>query len=167
MKLRLFLLALSLVLSGFQGNGQQDVSAQNRVQPNKPIPGNCEDNILNLSNAHRAAGTDGTIIAIARLGTGEQSREINNRRLHNVRVYLTEYGWHRDPATVIIAEGKRARGYGQVELYVRGILFATLATRRNQDLLVGSCEPDDIRPVKAERNLYPYLDQKPRKPMKR
>jgi hypothetical protein len=142
------------------------------AQTTSPVPevilGTCEDNVSFLSNGHHLAGADGTIIAIARLGDGEKNREQNRRRLHNVRVYLTEFGWHRQPSTVITAEGDRIKGYGRVELYVRGVLFAVLQVRRNHDLLVGSCEPDDIRPVKAERNLYPYLDQKVRKPpMKR
>jgi hypothetical protein len=124
----------------------------------KPYP--CEYNISTLSAAHNAAGPKGLIIAIARLGDGEYSREFNRRRLHNVRIYLTEFDWHRTPDTVITAEGERVRGYGRIELYVNGKLFEVLATKRNRDLLVGSCEPDDERPVKAESNLYPYLDRR-------
>jgi hypothetical protein len=144
-------------------------AAQNRTAPaDSPLPqtilGTCEDNISFLSNAHHLAGADGTIITIARLSNGERSREMNRRRLHNVRIFLTEFGWHRAPETVITAEGERVSGYGRVELYVRGRLFAVLEVRRNQDLLVGSCEPADERPVEAERNLYPYLDRKPRRP---
>lgn len=140
----------------------------NPAQTVAPVPevilGTCEDNVSFLSNAHHLAGSDGTIIAIARLGDGETSLARNRRRLHNVRVYLTEFGWHRQPSTVITAQGEPIKGYGRVELYVRGVLFAILQVRRNQDLLVGSCEPDDMRPVKAERSLYPYLDQRRRKP---
>lgn len=157
-----FGLVLSLFLMGLSASGQKDASAQNEGQPGQPIPGNCEDNILILSNVHHTAGADDTIIAIARLGDGERNRMLNHRRLHNVRVYLTEFGWHRQPETVITAEGDRLKGYGRVELYIGGTLFAVLHVRRHQDLLVGSCEPDDIRPVKAERNFYPYRDRKPR-----
>lgn len=134
------------------------------------IPRNCEGNVFILNAAHVAADTSGadtSIIAIARLGDGERNRRINQRRLHNIRVYLTEFGWQRDPATVITAEGERTKGYGRVELYVRGVLFESLAVKRNQDLLVGSCEPDSIRPVRAERNLYPYLDTQPRRSTRR
>lgn len=123
----------------------------------------CEENIALLSDIHHEAGEDGLIIVIARLGDGERRRELNRRRLHNVRVYLTEFGWHRSPETLITAEGERVKGYGRIELYVKGKLSALIGLRRNQDLLVGSCEDGDIRPVKAESNLYPYLDKRPRR----
>jgi hypothetical protein len=159
MRVLVRLIVMGLLLAGGSASHAQTAS---------PLPeailGTCEDNVSYLSNAHHLAGSDGTIIAIARLGDGETNRDRNRRRLHNLRVYLTEFGWHRQPSTVITAEGESIKGYGRVELYVRGVLFAILQVRRNQDLLVGSCEPDDIRPVKAERNLYPYLDQKSRKP---
>jgi hypothetical protein len=147
--------------------GASNGAAQNRTAPaNAQFPqtilGTCEENISYLSNAHHLAGTDGTIIAIARLGGGERNRELTRRRLHNVRIFLTEFGWHRAPETVFIAEGERVSGHGRVELYIRGVLFAVLEVRRNQDLLVGSCEPADERPIQAERNLYPYKDLRPR-----
>ena len=161
------LLVVGSLLAGTLSSFAQKDSASTGVQLPYTILGTCEDNISTLSNAHHLAGAEGTIIAIARLGDGEIVRERSRRRLHNVRVYLTEFDWHRQPSTVITAEGERIKGYGQVELYVRGVLFAVLQVRRNRDLLVGSCEPDDIRPAKAERNLYPYLDQKPRKPVRK
>ncbi len=71
------------------------------------------------------------------LDEGERNRELNRRRLHNTRAYLTEFGWHREPTTVVTAEGEPIVGYGRVELYVRGVLFAVLEVKRNQDLLVG------------------------------
>jgi hypothetical protein len=153
-------LILSLMLIHSSVSLGQSASAPSKTQPPQPILGKCEDNISLLSQAHHIAGLDGTIIAIARLGDGERRREFSRRRLHNVYVYLTEFDWHRAPETVIIAEGMRARGYGRVELYVKGWLFAILAVKPYQDLLVGSCEPDDMRHIGAERNLYPYRDRK-------
>jgi hypothetical protein len=163
MKLQGFVLVLGLLVANASIGIVQSAPPNSRQLP-QPILGNCETNISFLSNAHHLAGSEGTIIAIARLGDLERSRELNRRRLHNVRVYLTEFDWHRSPDTVITAEGSRVSGYGRVELYVRGVLFAVLAVRRNQDLLVGSCEPDSIRPIKAEENLYPYFDRKTRRP---
>ena len=137
---------------------------KNNRLPDQVEPYPCEYNISTLSAAHQAAGEAGLVIVIARLGDGEYSREFNRRRLHNVRIYLTEFDWHRRPETVITAEGERVKGYGRIELYVQGKLFRVLAVKRNRDLLVGSCEPSDERPVRAERSLYPYLDRKPRRP---
>jgi hypothetical protein len=157
-------LVFGLLLANTSAILAQSKSTSANAQLPQIILGTCEDNISFLSNAHHLAGADGTIIAVARLGDGESNRELSSRRLHNVRVYLTDFGWHRQATTVITAEGERIKGYGRVELYVKGVPFAVLEVKRNQDLLVGSCEPDDIRPAKAERNLYPYLDRKPRKP---
>ncbi len=146
------------LLVGFLFTNSVTIAAptQARNQSLKVILNRCEGNNSDLSGAHHMAGAEGTIIAIARLGEGERSGELNRRRLHNVRIFLTDFGWHRDPATVITAEGERVKGYGRVELYVRGIPFVALAVKRNQDLLVGSC-------VGPEKNLYPYLDREPRR----
>ena len=120
----------------------------------------CEMNNNYIDNAHHLAGEDSTIIVIARLGSGENNREVNRRRLHNVRVYLTDYGWQRDPNTVVTAKGDRVKGYGRIDLYVKGTLWASLAVRRNQDLIVGSCEPEKMRGIQENRSFYPYRDKK-------
>jgi hypothetical protein len=154
-----------LLAASSTGNAQSRLASTDE-QSSQPILTSCEENIALLSASHQSAGEDGLVIAIARLGDGEHRRELNRRRLHNVRVYLTEFDWKRAPETVITAEGERVKGFGRVDLYVGGKLVAVLGIKRNGDLLVGSCEPDDIRPVKAESNLYPYLDRKPRRPGK-
>jgi hypothetical protein len=148
---------VTVFLCGLLVTGNLVVPAQNPATKQVPqvILNRCEGNNSDLAGANQMAGGDGTIIAIARLGDAERSRELNRRRMHNIRVFLAEF-WHRDPATVITAEGERVKGYGRVELYVRGTLFIALAVRRNEDLLVGSC-------IGPDRSLYPYLDQKPRK----
>ena len=105
-------------------------------------------------------GPNSLIIAIARLGDGEDRRELNRRRLHNVRVFLANSG-KRSPDTVVVAQGERVKGYGQVELYVGGRLFDVIAVGTNGDLLVGlTCEPDNIDPKRADQNLYPNLDKR-------
>jgi len=162
-KLLHHVLAVGLLVIPLQAvAGQQKPVSATAEQP-QPSPGNCESNISTLSVAHQAANEGRLLFAIARLGEGEYKRELNRRRLHNVRVYLTEFGWQRDPKTLLIAEGERVKGYGRVELYVEGRLFDVIAVKRNGDLLVGSCEPNDIRPRKAESNLYPYRDRKQRR----
>jgi len=161
-----YLVTISLLLVSQIVSIAQNRSDLTKAQAPPAILTSCEENIALLSTAHEAAGEDGLIIIIARRGSGDR-RELNHRRLHNVRVYLTQFDWHRSPQTVITAEGERVPGFGLVELYVGGKLIGVLGIKRNRDLLVGSCEPDDIRPVKAESNLYPYLDRKPRKPLKK
>lgn len=126
--------------------------------------GTCESNLATLNVTHQAAEGKDLIIFIARLGDGESRRELNRRRLHNVRTFLTsELYWKRDPKTVIVAEGERVKGYGRVEIYIKGILFDAIGAERDRDIRVGSCEPDDIRPKWADEIFYPFLDEKPRK----
>lgn len=163
MRVLRYLIVVSLLLAGSSIGTAQNKSAPATEQPSQLMPTNCESNISLLSLAHQAANEGRLLFAIARLGDGEYKRELNRRRLHNVRVYLTEFDWQRTPEALITAEGERVKGYGRVELYVDGRLFDVIAVKRNGDLLVGSCEPDDIRPVKAERNLYPYRDRKPQR----
>ena len=157
-------LAVSLLLI-------DSVAAQRKVnsgttQPSKmeATPSNCEENISILGAATQAVDKDGLLVVIARLGDGEQNRELNRRRLHNVRTYLSEYVHARAPETIITAEGERLNGYGRIELYVGGKLFHVLTIHRNGDLLVGSCYYEIDTPADKERqkNLYPWLDRRPR-----
>ena len=135
---------------------------EQKWKPTDPILHNCEMNIHLLDNAHHLAGDDTIIIAVARLGTGERNPELNRRRLHNVKAYLTSFGWKRKVDTVVTAEGERVNGYGRIELYVRGGHWATLAVRRNQDLIVGLCEPDYMRGREETMTFYPFRDRKKR-----
>lgn len=77
------------------------------------------------------------MILISRLGPGEQSIELNRRRLHNVREFLTAYV----PGQMIVtALGDKANGYGRVELYIGGKLVDAMLAERKKDLLVDCCE---------------------------
>lgn len=131
------------------------------VQYQSTKPANCESDIAILDLASRRAGENGLIIAIAGLGDGESQRSVNLRRLHNVRVYLTEWNGRRNPKTVVIAEGERVSGYGRIELYVGGELLQVLLVRPNGDLIVGSCTYEINSPSeqRRENNLYPWRDR--------
>jgi hypothetical protein len=129
----------------------------------RAVPSSCETNISVLSAAHGATGKDGLLIVIARLGGEERDRNLNRRRLHNVRTYLSEYVNARPAGTIITAEGEAVSGLGRVELYVAGKLFHVLTVPRNGDLIVGSCyyEIDSPAEKQRQKNLYPYIDMKP------
>lgn len=103
------------------------------------IGNTCESNIARLDRIHSEAGADGLVIAIARLGDGEQARRFNQRRLHNFRLYLEEVRG-RAPRTIITAEGEPARGRGRVEIYVGCKLVDVLGVGRGEDLYAGSCD---------------------------
>ncbi len=114
--------------------------------PNEPQ--NCEMNLQDLEHARNLARqeTNGFLIIVARLGDGERRRELNYRRLHNVRLQLTLIGAASDK--IVVAEGERIRGLGRVEFYVRGEFIGALPGRRGADICVGCCGPDE--------NFYPY-----------
>jgi len=160
------ILSLIIFLYLYRPVWGQDIS-KDKENINRIVLRNCEQNNFALNFLNSAAPKDGLIIAIARLGDGETQNKFNWRRLHNIKVYLTKFGLNRNPETLILAQGERVKGYGRIEVYLEGKLVDILATKQNQDLLVGSCEPDDIRPVEAEKNFYPYLDQKNKTPVKR
>ena len=106
-------------------------------------PDNCEGNSLRLDvvrNKSLAAGEKKVTIAIARLGNGEQSRELNRRRLYTIRAYLT--AMELPPQRLITAEGERVLGYGRIELYVGGELVEILSVEQRKDLWVGICDDD-------------------------
>jgi hypothetical protein len=126
----------------------------------KPTLNHCEMNDNYLDNAHHLAGDDSIIVAIAHLGTGETNPELNRRRLHNVRNYLAGYNWKRSPQTVVTAVGEPVDGYGRVDIFVKGLHWASLAVWRNEDLIVGSCEPDRMRSADENRTFYPFRDRK-------
>jgi hypothetical protein len=146
------------------------ILAQDRQLEMPTKPANCESDIAVLDSASIEAGENGLIIAIARLGDGDRRRDLNHRRLHNVRTYLTQWGGKRHPKNVITAVGDRIKDYGRVELYVAGKLHWVILIRPNADLIVGSCtyeinSPDEQR---RENNLYPWRDRFQRKlPRKR
>ena len=137
------------------------VAAQGKsLTPPYSTPQHCEVNDNLLDTSHHLAGDDTVIIAVAHLGTGERNPALNRRRLHNVKAYLTSFGWKRRLDTVVTAEGERVKGFGRVDIYVRGEHWATLALRRNQDLIVGLCEPDYMRGEEETRTFYPWRDRK-------
>lgn len=164
MKKEIILICFSFVISPILKLPFNHYMPQPRQAEARPI--NCEHNIARLDTADGNAGEDGLIILIARLGKGESNPELNRRRLHSARIYLSAYRGVRAAETIVTAEGERARGYGRVEIYVAGKLFDTLAVRRNADMSVGSCEPpelDDPRQRELRKKLYPWDYQRSRK----
>jgi hypothetical protein len=85
---------------------------------------------------------DKTFIVIARLGDKDLKPNLNKRRLHNIRAYLTQAvveQFRRQPQTIILAEGEPVKGYGQVEFYLDGRLVEVLKARPNSDLNFADC----------------------------
>src|SRR4030095_4998352 len=135
----------------------------NDVIENGPL--RCEDNNNVLDVLAQNTAPDDLIIVIARLGDGENNSRLNQRRMHNVKVFLTEFladrTVKRKPETVLVAQGERAKGFWRVELFVNGKLYQALMVKKNSDLIVGYCsrDPPEKPCPPIERNLYPCRDR--------
>ena len=79
------------------------------------------------------------VFVIARLGKGEKSRILNQRRLHNARTYLEN---RLKAEHIISAEGQRKDGEGRVEFYLGSELILISLIKRNADLCVNCFEPN-------------------------
>ena len=77
---------------------------------------------------------DSYLIVIARLGTGEHSNRLNRYRLEGVEEYMKR---KLPDVKYVLAEGKRVKGLGRVELYVGGKLLRTMPIKKNAK---GYCE---------------------------
>jgi hypothetical protein len=142
-------------------------------------PAHCAERTAVLDGIAQKTPADELIIVVARLGDGDGRPRLNWRRLHNVRAYWTEYlyegreGHKRQPETIILAEGERVKGYGQLEFYVGGKLVWVLKVARNADVEFGDCYPPDdsfIRNkiydrcwVKSHQIFYPCRDKNVRR----
>jgi hypothetical protein len=135
-------------------------------------PGRCEYRTAILDGIHQKTPAEGMIMVIARLGNRETRPNLSWRRLHNVRVYWTEYLYkehRRKPETIILAEGERVSGLGHLEFYVGGKLVEVMKVARNADLSIGSCYPPDDSYIRnrvfnpcwleSDRNFYPCRDK--------
>ena len=123
----------------------------------------CHDRDAVLYEIARKTAADKLITVVARLGEGETRPDLNQRRLHNVRIYWTEFlkVYQRSPDTLILIEGEKVRDYGRLEFYVDGRLISLLKLNWNADLIaVGCCAgPDEPLCPSYERNFYPCRER--------
>jgi hypothetical protein len=107
-------------------------------------PSACEVNAAafdNLVNILRSTGE--RLFVVARLGRGESSRELNRRRLYNVRTYF-KLNWPNVAAErFVFAEGDRVEGEGRVEFYVGSNLTQASLVKRGGDICVDCCDYPD------------------------
>lgn len=100
---------------------------------------NCDNTKALFDLIAQNAGAEETIIVIGKLGRGELSREIVRRRMRNLQDYIY---FTRGVAKerVVMAEGDRINGLGQVDVYIKGKLVVIFRLKRNRDFLT-NCEP--------------------------
>src|SRR5437870_4542263 len=76
----------------------------------------CQQNTIYIADTGAIAQTTkDRMFVIARLGTGETSRRLNQRRLADIK---TEYGDNFRDGKIILAQGPRVTGLGRVEFYL-------------------------------------------------
>jgi hypothetical protein len=102
---------------------------------------NCEQNsaLLDLL-ANELLSKEERAFVIARPECGENLRDLNRRRLYNVRTYLVERSI--DTKRLIFAEGERVEERGRIEVYVGSRLLFISLIKRNKDVCVICCSPD-------------------------
>jgi hypothetical protein len=124
--------------------GISHTSAQN-TKPSEPeiIGGNvgisgvdCETTKAILDGIAQDASENQSIIIIARLGRGEISKRLNLQRLRILRGYLKNTRGLPE-SRIVIAEGERVSGLGQVEMYIGGKLTTIFTMKRNKDFARG------------------------------
>ncbi len=150
---KFYLLTLLILLMLFARTGV----AQDRSGSPVPFafdskPTNCEQNHIRFDSYTKyfknKENSGEVLIAIARLGTGEFSRELNRSRLYIVRATLIEDLGLEEPE-VVTAEGERVNGYGRVDIYVGGKLIDALLVNRGKALCGDCCHPE------GRKYLYP------------
>lgn len=131
-KIKIFFVALMVTASSLSSTG----FAQDKDEPRhvvEDVDCNSEETtkaILDFAYIeHQQVSASETMFIIARLGTGETSRKLNQDRLYALREYLFEY--RKLPASrLVTAEGERVKGPGQVEIYVNGKVYALFKMKR-------------------------------------
>lgn len=117
--------------------------------PKSPL--NCEGNLIYLERAAKRTlvelGEGKILIVIARSGKNESKKNLNTRRLHNVRVSLVDN--LKIPAQYIVfAKGEPTNEFGQIEFYLSGRMIGGLRIPHNKDICADCCDIDN--------RYYPY-----------
>jgi hypothetical protein len=105
----------------------------------------CEMNAASFDNlANDLRSNNQRIFIIARLGRGESSRDLNRRRLSNVRTYFMT-NWKIDPARFTFAAGSKVDGEGRIEFYIGSTLWLVSYVKPRRDICVDCCDYPDRR----------------------
>jgi hypothetical protein len=120
----------------------------------------CEVNAASIDNvANVLRSTEDRLFVIARLGTGESSRDLNRRRLSNVSAYFLS-NWKIDSSRITFAAGSKLNGPGRVEFYVGSTLWLVSYVKPGRDICVDCCDYPDPRYYGSGKRDHPR--RKPR-----
>lgn len=168
MKLQNLSAVLTLILCSSFVTGQQKIDKYWEEGPSQ-----CQFNSAFLDGISQDVGHDQMAVVVAHLGKDETNIRLNQRRLHNVLVFWTEFSPRLKPQDIKLVEGERVEGYGRLEFFVGNKLDGVLKIKHDADLFVGACYPPDdsyIKKhvydacrVKSEKRFYPCFDTYQRK----
>jgi len=137
------LIILALLFLQTSSNGQSKTLEPIVVEGNVS---SCESNAAAFDNlAGFLRSTEERLFVVARLGVGERRRDLNRRRLHNVRIYFKD-GWPKiDPKRFVFLEGDPVEGEGRIEFYLGSHLIQISLVKRGKDICVDCCDYPDYR----------------------
>ena len=144
----LFTLLLLCISLSVDAQTEESFPTRKQSEFTNARPQYCWHNELQLNSIKQHIPTDKTIIVIARLGDKDSKPNLNKRRLHNVRRFLTlgesyKYSngksYKHTEESIISAVGEPTKGYGQVEFYLDGRLIEVIKLGGNRDLFIGDC----------------------------
>lgn len=112
-------------------------------------PTSCEQNTFSLdvvvNRFLKNEITADYVIIISRLGNSESSAtNLHKRRLYTVKTYLMNKTGHQ--LRVVTAKGDSKSGKGSIEIYIKGMVEATLVPEFCQDIPVAICDDRDADP---------------------
>jgi hypothetical protein len=138
---KILLLICILFAIGVRGNAQSKVIEPYVVAGNASA---CEVNAASFDNlVNILRSTSERLFVVARLGAGENSRDLNRRRLYNVRTYFKQNWPDFDAKRFVFAEGDRVEGEGRIEFYIGSDLFQISLVKRGRDICVDCCDYPD------------------------
>lgn len=116
------------------------------------IPSSCEENEARLDQLLELLlnekDSKQVLIIISNLGDDENSSDISKHRLHNAKEYILSRNQSVLKSRIIVAEGEKKSGFGQVEFYFGGKIVDKLLVGKNKILCVDCCENNKIKPYK-------------------
>jgi len=150
-----FIILAAYIAFGAQGAAAQDVLNElTEIDISPATARGCQRNTINIANLSASlATTKERVFVVARLGTGESSRQLNHRRLNDVK---TQFGQNKGTEKVILTEGERVKGQGRLEFYLGSeIVFISLFAR-NGDFCAACCDRKERfykNPYKQRSNI--------------
>jgi hypothetical protein len=139
MKLQLFgtkKLSSCFLLLSISGTVVPSTFGQENLRVEIRNENNCEANSVDVNYILSFWNKNSYLIFVARLGDGEQSSKQNLRRLASIK---TAFGDLVSKDKLVLTQGERTKGRGQVEVYVNGQLFIIFTVGKNEGLRIGNC----------------------------